>query len=191
MHQKNRKLCNKVPKQSTHEIRTIAHQVRNKLVHHKRFGQIILPIAELLDYLRDKGEIEFILVEDYELKSEYAVSLPNGNSATNKPIIKCRESVYHAALNGSPRDKFTLAHELGHVLLHRNTDPAFARAQTPSNHHYTEDAEWQANTFASELLVDSRQLEGVYSPRDIEQKFGISFESAGYVHYRYKQEGIL
>ncbi|WP_431193039.1 ImmA/IrrE family metallo-endopeptidase [Vibrio vulnificus] len=78
-----------------------------------------------------------------------------------------------------------------HVLLHRNTNPAFARAQTQSNHHYTEDAEWQANTFASEFLVDSRQLHGINSPRDIEQRFGISFESAGYVYNRYKQEGIL
>lgn len=191
MHHKSRKLCNKVPKQSTQDIRAIAHQVRDKLVHHKRFGRIVLPIAELLDFLRDKGEIEFILVEDNELMHEYAVSFPNGDDSTDKPIIKCRQKVYHAALDGSPRDKFTLAHELGHVLLHRNTNPAFARAQTPSNHHYTEDAEWQANTFASEFLVDSRKLDDVNTPKCIEQKFGISFESAGYVYNRYKQEGIL
>ncbi|HCE4614548.1 TPA: ImmA/IrrE family metallo-endopeptidase [Vibrio parahaemolyticus] len=191
MHLSTRKLCNKVPQQTPHAIRAIAHQVRSSLVHHPRFNNIILPIAELLDFLRDRGQIEFVLVEDHELPNEYAVSFPNGDETSSKPIIKCRESVYEAALDGVPRDKFTLAHELGHVLLHYNTNPAFAQAQTPSNHHYTEDAEWQANTFASELLVDSRELYDVNSPRDIEKKFGISFEAAGYVHTRYRKEGLL
>ncbi|MGR6860797.1 ImmA/IrrE family metallo-endopeptidase [Aliivibrio salmonicida] len=158
--------------------------MRDLLVN-SRFSNTQLPIAELLDYLRDSGQIEFEVLEDNKLPNEYAVSSPN------EKIIRCRESVYERALNGSARDKFTLAHELGHVLMHQNTNPEFARSQSDSNHHYTEDAEWQANTFSSEFLVDSRQLEGINSPRDIEKRFGISFESAGYVYDRYSKEGLL
>lgn len=184
MHRKTRKLCNKVSKRTVQETRALAHQMRDLLLH-SRFNCIQLPIAELLDYLRDTGQIEFVLVEDHELPNEYAVSSPN------QKIIRCRESVYEKALNGSAHDKFTLAHELGHILMHQNTNPEFARSQSASSHHYTEDAEWQANTFASELLVDSRQLEGINSPRDIKMRFGVSFESAGYVYERYRKEGLL
>lgn len=184
MHQKTRKLCNKVSARSTQEIRALAHQMRDLLVH-SRFNKIPLPIAELLDYLRDSGQIEFIPLEDHELPNEYAVSSPN------EMMIKCRESVYDGALRGVPRDRFTLAHELGHVLMHQNTNPLFARSQNVSFHHFIEDAEWQANTFASELLVDSRSLDGVCSPRDIEQRFEVSFEVATILHRRYLNEGIL
>ncbi|EOD5329024.1 ImmA/IrrE family metallo-endopeptidase [Vibrio parahaemolyticus] len=184
MHQKTRKLCNKVSQRSTQEIRALAHQMRDLLVQ-SRFNRLHLPIAELLDHLRDTGQIEFIPLEDHELPNEYALSSPN------QMMIKCRESVYHGALAGKPRDKFTLAHELGHILMHQNTNPEFARSQTASFHHFTEDAEWQANTFASELLVDSRNLDGVSSPRDIEVKFGISFEAANIVYNRYRNEGLL
>ena len=184
MNLRTRKLCNKVSKQTVQEIRALAHQMRDLLAQ-SRFNSTQVPIAELLDYLRDSGQIEFILLEDHELPSEYAVSSPN------QKIIRCRESVYERALDGNARDKFTLAHELGHTLMHQNTNPEFARSQLDSGHHYTEDAEWQANTYASELLVDSRQLEGINSPRDIEKRFGVSFESAGYIYDRYRKEGLL
>ncbi len=185
MHPKHRKLCNKVSKLLIKDIRSLAHKVRDALANAERFNSWELPIAELLDHLRDKGEIEFMIVEDHELPSEYAISCPD------QMLIKCRESVYNGALSGNPRHAFTLAHELGHILLHQKTNPVFARSQLPSLHHYTEDAEWQANTFASELLADCRELQSLKTPRCIEHRFGISFEVAGYVYDRYKKAGFM
>jgi len=155
------------------------------MLKNTRFDMPKLPIASILDHLRDSGQIEFVIVEDKELPHEYAVSTPRDRT------IIVRESVYHNAINGIPRDCFTLAHELGHLLLHTDTNPTYARSQTPSNHHFTEDAEWQANTFASELLVDCRLTSGMKNPREIAEVFGVSMEAAGYVYERYKKSGVL
>lgn len=184
MQQKQRKLCNKVSQLSVETIREVSHHMRDLLTN-TRFDSPKLNIAGILDHLRDSGQIEFEIVEDDQLQNEYAVSVPN------ERLIKVRQTVYHNAINGVPRDCFTLAHELGHVILHRDTNPVYARSQSTSYHHFTEDAEWQANTFASELLVDSRKLENIRSPRDIVNVFGIGIESAGYVYERYRKSGIL
>lgn len=185
MGQKERKLCNKVPVLHVGQIRDVAHQVRDILSSSERFNKDKLNIAGVLDHLRDKGAIEFHIVEDHELKNEYAVTVPK------ERIVIVRQSVYDNASVGIPRDCFTLAHELGHLLLHTNVDSVYAFSQSPSFHHYTQDAEWQANTFASELLVDSRLLSNVNNPRDIEKKFGVSFETAGYVYDRFSRESLL
>ncbi|MBO2631464.1 MULTISPECIES: ImmA/IrrE family metallo-endopeptidase [Shewanella] len=182
---KHRKLCNKVPRLEIAEIRQLAHGVRDILSSFPRFNKTEVPIAELLDRLRDTGQIEFQLVEQHELPNEYAVSYPD------KKCIKCRETVYNNALAGQARDRFTLAHELGHILLHQNINPMFARSQSVSFHHFTEDAEWQANAFASEFLVDSRMVESSMTPRDISKLFGVSFEAAGYIYDRFKKENLI
>lgn len=184
MQYKQRKLCNKVAPLSVNEIRDVAHHLRD-LIKGTRFDSLRLNIAGMLDHLRDSEQIEFEIVDDNQLQNEYAVSVPN------EKLIRVRQSVYHNAILGVPRDCFTLAHELGHVILHRNTNPVYARSQSDSFHHFTEDAEWQANTFASELLVDSRQLEGLCSPRDIANRFGVSLETAGILYERYEKSGIL
>lgn len=185
MGQKQRKLCNKVPRLTDTSIRAVAHQVRDILSSSERFNTDKLCIVGVLDQLRDKGAIEFMIVPDSELKNEYAVTCPK------EKVIVVRESVYDRACAGVPRDNFTLAHELGHLLLHTDTDPMYAQSQSPSFHHYTEDAEWQANTFASELLVDCRRLQDVNNPKDIEVKFGVSFETAGYVYDRFSREDLI
>ncbi len=182
---KERKLCNKVYRLCEAEIRDVAILFRTLLASSTKFNTDKLDIAGVLDHLRDKGAIEFIILEDNELPNEYAVSVPKEKS------IFVRQSVYHNACDGVPRDTFTLAHELGHLLLHADTNPTYAHSQSTSLHHYQEDAEWQANTFASELLVDSRNLKGIKNPKDLEIRFGISFETACYVYERYKKEDLL
>ncbi|WP_114192496.1 ImmA/IrrE family metallo-endopeptidase [Edaphovirga cremea] len=62
-----------------------------------------------------------------------------------------REDIYEGALNGNGRDRMTAAHELGHLLLHKNI--AFARAAPGVNIRAFESSEWQAKCFSGELLV--------------------------------------
>ncbi|MCL1914983.1 MAG: ImmA/IrrE family metallo-endopeptidase [Eubacteriaceae bacterium] len=87
----------------------------------------------------------FEVVECHELPHDYAETLPQQN------LIRVREDVYHNAIKGDGRARFTLAHELGHLLMHSNGVIALARNE--SIHKYM-DPEWQANTFAGELLVN-------------------------------------
>lgn len=79
------------------------------------------------------------------------------------------------------RDRFTVAHELGHYFLHylypRSTGPAvFGRGLTNR-------AETEANTFASSLLMPENQFRAAYethgpNPRRLAAIFGVSPRAA-------------
>jgi hypothetical protein len=96
---------------------------------------------------------------------------------------------------GHPRAAFFVAHELGHCLLH--TDQLVRLAQMPTNqqaafhrglvdHKPYQDTEWQANAFASSLLMPARGLAaleqryGRLSTVMISDTFRVSCETAGY-----------
>lgn len=68
------------------------------------------------------------------------------------------ERTYIAAVEDDPRARFTLCHELGHMLLHR--DIGFARNPNEDIPIYKQ-PEWQANTFAAELLAPADLIGGV------------------------------
>lgn len=53
------------------------------------------------------------------------------------------------AIHDNPRDRFTLCHELGHYILHQPENISYARGDIP----VYQNPEWQANTFAAELLA--------------------------------------
>lgn len=96
--------------------------------------------------------IEWVLPElglDYEYVSVQEMGDAYGVTHTRKGIMKIREDVYERAINGNPRDRFTLCHELGHFLMHSPDRVSFARGDVPA---YM-DPEWQANAFAGELMA--------------------------------------
>ena len=98
---------------------------------------------------------------------------------------------------GHPRGGFFVAHELGHCLLH--TDQLVRLAQMPKakqaalhrggeevGHETYRDTEWQANAFASALLMPAQGLlileqeHGELSPDIVVEHFHVSAEAAGY-----------
>ena len=103
---------------------------------------------------------------------------------------------------GYPRGGYFVAHELGHCLLH--TDQLVRLAQMPKAqqaalhrggqvvaHETYQDTEWQANAFASALLMPARgllALEQKYdelSPTIIAEHFRVSAQAASYRLNRY------
>lgn len=64
-------------------------------------------------------------------------------------LIILREDVYEGAHEGNGRDRMTVAHEIGHLLMHKNI--AFARAERVEIRAF-ESSEWQAKCFSGELL---------------------------------------
>ncbi len=81
--------------------------------------------------------------------------------------ILASESIYYRLENRHPRAGYFVVHELGHCLLH--TDQLMRLAQMPTDqqaafhrgrggHRPFEDTEWQANAFASALLMPARGI---------------------------------
>ena len=104
-----------------------------------------MEFIELLPFIDKSFSYEY--VADCELQQAYAQYRPSEN------VMVIRESVYIKAIEGNGRDRFTLAHELGHYMLHSNVEfLSFARPfqRVPAYRN----PEWQANTFASMLLMD-------------------------------------
>lgn len=151
---------------SRNDIRKITDFIRDALDLSNSYE---FPVVELLERLSElAGDPGFYMeiVEDYELNC-YARIFPE-----EKKIV-IRNSVYEGACNDNYRDRFTIAHEIGHYFLHPSSSISFARGQIKSY----EDPEWQANTFAAELLVPHRLIQKM-QPNEISKKCKVSRQVA-------------
>lgn len=112
----------------------------------------------------------FYIIPDEEMPDAYAITTPSGD-------ILLSNNVYELACQDDPRSRFTIAHEFGHLILHIPLD-GFGEGKDAKN--YKEkyfDSEWQADTFAAELLIPTPILEALINTTPIEiisKKFMVS-----------------
>ena len=160
---------------SRKDIRMLAFVLREV------FGQGNVLHLDIIGAL-EKGMFK-IFDEVYELEvvgkgemSEYALYLPDIKT------IVVREDVYDQALEGNPRHRFTIAHEIGHAVLH-NDIKKLARidGKIPEIKAY-EDPEWQANEFAGEFLAPAHLIANLTIEQIVEH-CGVSLSVAT---HRYK-----
>lgn len=112
----------------------------------------------------------FEVVANNELANDHGRTYPDSN------LIYLREEVYDGACLGKGRDRFTLAHELGHLFLHRNI--ALARVNSNDPPLIYMNSEWQADKFASYLLMPINLVITCSSTEEMVSKFGVSYEAA-------------
>lgn len=148
---------------SREKIRQYARYVRTQLGLE---NVLFFPIVQVIELLAadEEEDFDFEIVADNEMTETYGTT----NTSTN--LMYIRESVYNSAVNGNPRDRFTLCHEFGHWLLHQPENVCFARGEIPT---YC-DPEWQANTFAAELMIPYYLVKGL-SDQDITRECGVSY----------------
>lgn len=111
---------------------------------------------------------------DWEVRSMEEMGSDHGLTYPNHPMIVLREDVYENVANRMPRDRFTLAHEIGHVFLHRG-EVVLARNSNPKVY---ECPEWQADTFAAEFLMPFEEATKCRSPAEIMERFNVSAAAA-------------
>lgn len=131
------------------------------------YDGLILNVVDLVRYIPD------VIMEYVVMDSALSGSLSKKDGTW---IIKVNK--FHS----ETRQRFTIAHELGHFIYHKDddldehefVDTTFFRGMTSNNLEYT------ANRFASELLMpeeDVRRLidyENVRSISDLALRFGVS-----------------
>lgn len=95
-------------------------------------------------------------------------------------LLVARESVLTGALDFDHEDRFVLAHEIGHVFLHRGSAQKLARHKTGSKlqYEYREKLEYEANTFAGSLLVPPDGVTPLMTTFDIKLRFKCSYQVA-------------
>lgn len=79
----------------------------------------------------------------------------HGETIPSKCTIRLREDVYIGACKGKGRDRFTLAHELGHLLMHDESSIVFCKLESKGKIPTYRNPEWQADVFGGELLAPS------------------------------------
>lgn len=109
------------------------------------------PMMEMIEFMLDGFGYVMHVCDKSELKDKYA------ETRISEKLLVIREDVYEQAAEGNPRHLFTLAHELGHIILHNPNTISFARQKMC---RIFEDPEWQANVFAAELLAPSIYIQG-------------------------------
>lgn len=136
---------------------------------------LYFPIVQCIEIMAADESIDFNyeVVEPNELSSNYATT------NTDKNIMYIRSDVYDRAVRGTPRDRFTLCHELGHYFLHRPGMISNARGEVPK---YCQ-PEWQANTFAGELMAPRNLVVGM-TTEEIADKCGMSYTAAS-IQYKF------
>lgn len=165
----------KVPPLSRSKIRELAKAFRQVLglenVHN-------LSITKIYEILVEQGAFELEILEENEMGENEGLTYPNENR------ILIREDVYEGACQGVGRHRLTLAHEIGHWLIHKNTQVSYARNE--ANVKPYEDPEWQANCFAGELLVPYDLCKD-WSVFEIEMRCRVSGSAAATIKRSYSK----
>jgi Zn-dependent peptidase ImmA (M78 family) len=111
---------------------------------------------------------------------------------TDNIVVVLPERTYLALEQGHHRARFSLCHEIGHVVLHPELLKRFARLPHRqaalqrgawSDHPVCFDTEWQANAFAAALLMPAKGLaeleeRGRLNPSAISTQFQVSTDAA-------------
>ncbi|HAU0830367.1 TPA: ImmA/IrrE family metallo-endopeptidase [Legionella pneumophila] len=160
----------KVPPRSIETICSTANQIRSLLhPNTSRFVDIVRVLDIILPSLIPEFEFEICTFD--ELGSDHGRTYPD------QLRIQIREDIYEGAICEHGRDRFTLAHELGHLVLHQ--DVPFAHNTTSSlNMKIYENSEWQADIFASTFLMPDEIIKNCANVDEIAQKCKVSISAA-------------
>ncbi len=168
----SRKSGVQVPPLSTTHIAHVANTLRNLLVPDQKYFPIV-KIYEILDSI--------LAGAHFEIRGKVEMGDDHGRTYPDRGAIWIREDVYEGARKDNPRDRFTMCHELGHLILHRGI--SFARVDPENPPKIFMNSEWQADVFASHLLMPAALLplpgQTTFSTiGDVAREFGVSYEAA-------------
>jgi Zn-dependent peptidase ImmA (M78 family) len=114
--------------------------------------------------------------------------LGTADAFTRHPRIFVRQSVVDQPRNWKGRARFTLCHELGHLLLHPEApSPRMATRNKPAPiDDFRKSAEWQANKFAAFFLMPEFIVRQFASAEEVSEHCKVSIEAA---RNRFKEVG--
>lgn len=158
---------------SRKDIRVYAKKLRKILHMSDAVCFDIVRVAEVFFPLMFGEKYSFEILPKEEMGHNHGLTNPE----TGKIMI--REDIYDGACKGEGRDRLTIAHELGHFLLHNGITLGLARVDENEKVPTYCDPEWQATAFAGELLMDSDIIQNMSVP-EVSRRCGVSMDAARY-----------
>lgn len=163
---------------SRNQIRKSAYKFRNLI---NSTNDIFIDVIRLLEILLPEIGGDFEVLPRNELKAE-AISYPNEKK------VCVREDVYDAAANNDGRARFTIMHEIGHLIFHSSERVSYARNDEKLPTYC--DPEWQASAFAGEFLMPYHLVKEM-SVEEVMRKCGVSRSAAEFQLRQYKKDRLM
>jgi hypothetical protein len=157
-----------VPARKKADIAANAELLRKFLDLEDRSYFPVVEVYEALDLLYPDAY--------FEVREEHEMGPDHGRTYPDRNVIHIRLDVYERAARGEGRDRFTMCHELGHLMMHRGV--ALSRIDPRSPPKIYMNSEWQADTFASYLMMPTALLAKSSGVNKAMAEFGVSFEAA-------------
>ncbi len=179
-----------VSKRSNKEIRAEALSAKKFYETEKRRPVNIIRCLQSGRILTRRGRRSLI----YDVVNDELMGDRDGKTefTADAVIISVKRSVHQKALWGDGRARMTLAHELGHGVMHygatmfRNSNAVGATDLSRTSPW--ESAEHQAKVFASAFLIDDKMAASLSSPEEISTEFLVSLEAAEICFERLAEE---
>lgn len=163
-----------VPPLSRADIRRQAEDVRRLVNRVLGKDEPYFDIVRFMDVMMPEGVPDFVL----QICDEDVLGDAHGMTFPEQKLIRIRSDVFERAQAGCGRDRMTMAHELGHYVLHAT--PGLARrspSASPAHPRYA-NSEWQADVFGGELLVGAGHVAPTDSIDAVAKRFGVSLQAA-------------
>jgi hypothetical protein len=182
----------RVTRRSNRECREIAFKTKEYYGIQRRWPVKITDILRSSKILTLRGErrLAYVVVNDDVLGDKDAKTEFEDETVR----ITVKRSVDSQASWGVDRPRMTLAHELGHGVMHACDGTVDHRATgatgttTISKTSAAESAEHQAKVFASAFLIDDKRAAELNSPLEIAEEFLVSLSAAEICYERITSE---
>jgi hypothetical protein len=168
----------RVKGRSNLDIRQLAKKTREffGVAEERRVDVLACLASKSILTVNGKKRLNFQIRPDAEMGTSDGVTSHRKDFVT----IAVKQSVRDAAFMGDGRARNTLAHELGHAVMHDRVEmPRRALGNvTPKWLQPFESAEHQVKVFSPAFLINDSIAETLSSVEEISIEFGISYESA-------------
>lgn len=155
-------------------------KIRERALHARNILQLSNGPIDMSAFL--ESLVKFGITYDVILDSELPDFLLYSEACCipEKAIIYLTEDTYEKARRNEPRTRYTIFHELGHLVLMHNRDFHRRQAVHKIKPAAFNDSEWQADQFAAEILMPLHIIlrDNIKSAKAIQAGFGVSAQAA-------------
>ncbi len=167
---------------SRQQIRDFSTQIRKAV---QMDDHPFMDVQSLIDFILPKIMPGFY----YDVRSIQEMGEKHGEAAPSEGRISIRADVFDGMVAGVGRDRFTVAHEISHLLLHTPDRIVLnRRGGTPPPFR---DPEWQANCLAGELLAHHKFINQYSTVHEMARKAGISLPAAKVQWNAYEKDKLI